>query len=141
MDTRPSQQHFGGWTNEHGWGRDAGPEADVPVEQGEKWTARGALLGGWRQIWLCSIIRIYTHLPPFITCSWAVTLRAVAGTFGHGGNTDKTRMGYDVEQERRLAQKKRSEIRLAGSGWRWAVCGKTDQLCPLGTRFNPPWPG
>jgi hypothetical protein len=38
--------------------------------QGEKWAARRALLGGWRQMWLCSIIRIYTHLYAFITCFW-----------------------------------------------------------------------
>jgi hypothetical protein len=42
-----------------------------------KWSIGGRLEEGFGEKWLCSITRIYTHLPPFITCSQAVTLRAL----------------------------------------------------------------
>ena len=44
------------------------------VGQGEKWGVERRLEAGFLEKWLCSIIRIYTHLPPFITCFWRVTL-------------------------------------------------------------------
>src|SRR5258708_40366949 len=44
------------------------------VRKGGKWGVGGRLEAGFREKWLCSITRIYTHLPPFITCFWRVTL-------------------------------------------------------------------
>src|SRR5258708_21697295 len=41
--------------------------------QSGKWTVGGALSGGWREKWLCSITRIYTHLHAFTQSFWAVT--------------------------------------------------------------------
>ncbi len=100
----------------------AGAEARVPMEQGGKWTARGALLGGWRQIWLCSITRIYTYLHAFTQSSWALTLRAL--TAGKGLPTLPSKAGG----------------RKLGSGKRWAESGKVDRLFPLRDRLNPPFP-
>ena len=62
------------------WGGQVGDRRDGhsprKAGKGGKWGVGGRLEAGFREKWLCSITRIYTHLPPFITCFWTLTLRA-----------------------------------------------------------------
>src|SRR5258706_15745781 len=81
----------------------------------------GRLEAGWREKRSCSIIRNYTHLPPFITSFWAVTLRP-------GMRTKSPRRHQDTEpsrawnqdgetaEGRRLAAKEHTESKGVGNG-------------------------
>src|SRR5258706_4250363 len=46
------------------------------VGKGGKWGVGRRLKTGFREKWLCSITRIYTHLHAFTQSFWRVTLRA-----------------------------------------------------------------
>jgi|SRR6267154_621995 len=104
------------------------PEAgaiDPEVGKGGKLDVGGRLEAGWSEKWLCSIIRNYTHLPPFITSFWAVTLRL-------GMRTKSPRRHQDTEpsrawnqdgesaEGRRLAAKEHTESKRGG---KWSAVG------------------